>query len=675
MTSKSLHTWKRLAILSVGPLVCACGDSESKHAVPDAATVREAGPALPDVPIVPDVAPTPVDVGPGRLDTTVVDVPLPVDVAITLDAGLPVDVSRLLDVGVPVDVAATEAAPLCTIVPAFTGGILSKDLTLTRACSPYLIKSTIRVEANRTLTIEPGVTLKFDKGTGLDVGYADAGKLVAQGTAAAPIVLTTGAATPTAGDWNGVNFYGDTMAGSVLTHVALDYCGKTNVGCIEGQSGVPSGAVAIDHVTIDHVGAGGDGIIENGTNLAFKITNTTFVAGAIPAGRFAITMDATSFAGIGAGNVYNGAPINVDGGTVATSATWLNPGTPIVVTETIRVEGTTSPILTLSPGTLLQFAANTALFVGYGNPGQLLATGTATAPIVLTSKATTPGPGDWDGIQLYNGTANGTKLAYLKLDYCGTANGGCIEGTSGVKTGFVTIDNVTIDHVGAKGNGIIENGAASNFKITNCTFPAGAIQTGQYAIYVEAPSFAGIGAGNIYNGAMINLAGGDLDASTTWVAPGTPIVVTELLRVQGAATPVLTIGAGMAFKFAAAMGIWVGYGDPGKLVVNGTAAARVDMTSLASAPRAGDWQGIIVWNAAEATLAYTDIAYAGGYASAAGGVAANSNDSRVSLSNCSVTGSAGYGVYVDCDNPNVTATGCTFTGNALADLGPGPSCP
>jgi len=353
----------------------------------------------------------------------------------------------------------------------------------------------------------------------------------------------------------------------------------------------------------------------------------------------------------------------------------VNPGTAIVVTDNIRVEGTTSPILTLSAGTLMQFAANTGFWVGYGDAGQLIAVGTAAAPIVFNSKAATPGPGDWDGVQLWDGTANGTKLAYLKLDYCGTANGGCIEATAGVKTGFVTIDHVTIDHVGAQANGIIENGAASSMAITNCTFAAGAIAAGRYAIYVEAPSFAAIGAGNAFNGALINLGGGDLAATTSWVDPGTTIVVTDLIRVQGAATPVLTLGPNMAFKFAADQGIWIGYGDPGKLVVGGTATAHVTMTSMATTPVAGDWQGIIVWSGGQATLAYTDIAYAGGYASAAGGVAANSVDSSVALTNCSVSNSAGYGVFVDCDNVSVTATGCTFTGNALANLGPGPTCP
>lgn len=670
---KSLVTWKRLAVLTVTPLIFACGDSgEEAGKLPDGGgQLAEAGGAdialpVPDAPVAIDQG-HPADLAPPPIDSAVIDgPPTPADVPLPVDAAADV---------APVDVQVTEAAPVCTIVPAFKGGMVTTSRTLTRACSPYLIEDSIRVEGNATLTIEAGVTMRFARNTELTVGYSDSGKLIAQGTAAEPIVLTSAALTPAGGDWSGINFYSDTALGNQLSYVTLEYCGKTNVGCIEGQGGVPSGAVTIDHVVIDHVGAGGDGILQNGTNLAFKITNTTFPAGAIPAGRFAIVLDAESFAGVGLGNVFNSAPINIDGGFVTTTASWINPGTTIVVTDDIRVEGTASPILTLAPGTVMQFTTNQNLSVGYGDPGQLIAVGTATAPIVLTSRAATPGPGDWDGVQLWNDTANGTKLGHLKLDYCGTPNGACIEIQGGVKTGFVSIDHVIIDHVGAQADGIAARGTTSSIPITNCTFPAGAIQAGRHAIAVEAPSFAAIGTGNTFNGAAIALGDGNIETTTTWNNPGTPITVTESIQVQGASTPVLTLEAGMALRFAADKGIWVGYGDPGKLVVNGTAAAHVTMTSMASTPVAGDWQGIIVWNNSQATLAYADIAYAGGYGSVAGGVAANSNDAVVSLTNCSISNSAGYGVYIDCDNPNVTATGCTFTGNAAADLGPGPTCP
>jgi hypothetical protein len=88
-----------------------------------------------------------------------------------------------------------------------------------------------------TLTIEPGVILRFPP-----LGAAGApqlrfggngnspdnkvGVLVAMGTAAEPIVFTSGAATPAPGDWGGI--WLDTATGSRLDHVVIEYAGGDN---------------------------------------------------------------------------------------------------------------------------------------------------------------------------------------------------------------------------------------------------------------------------------------------------------------------------------------------------------------------------------------------------------------------------------------------------------------
>lgn len=81
-----------------------------------------------------------------------------------------------------------------------------------------------------TLTIEPGVTVKIDSGTGTTgrvyVGVAmSTGQLVAVGTAAKPITFTTAAATPAPGSWIGVDFANPVSAGSRLEHVSIEYAG------------------------------------------------------------------------------------------------------------------------------------------------------------------------------------------------------------------------------------------------------------------------------------------------------------------------------------------------------------------------------------------------------------------------------------------------------------------
>jgi hypothetical protein len=77
--------------------------------------------------------------------------------------------------------------------------------------------------------------------------------------------------------------------------------------------------------------------------------------------------------------------------------------------------------------------------------------------------------GDWRAIHLWDGTMAGTQIAYAKLDYCGADRNGCIVG-DGVQANLVTLDHLTIGHVGPDSNGILEYDTDSNFIITNSVF-------------------------------------------------------------------------------------------------------------------------------------------------------------------------------------------------------------
>lgn len=80
------------------------------------------------------------------------------------------------------------------------------------------------------LTIEPGVTLRFDSTRSLTVGtkttdQVATGTLRAIGTADKPIVFTSAAATPTAGDWVGIVFKGTPSANNRIEHATIAYAG------------------------------------------------------------------------------------------------------------------------------------------------------------------------------------------------------------------------------------------------------------------------------------------------------------------------------------------------------------------------------------------------------------------------------------------------------------------
>lgn len=654
-----------LLAIAVTPLFAACGDSGEKQIIPPDGSVPMVDATLADLATTHDL-PLTADLSLGIDQRLAIDVaPIPVDVG--ADAPIiPAIDAAAVDVGAGVDVAAVDLAPaVCLENPRFTGGSVTKDTTLAKACSPYTIKSTINVEGNATLTIEPGVVVKFETNASVWIGHNSVGKLVAQGTAADPITLTSAASFPAAGDWEGLHFWDNAMAGNVVSYVSLANCGKGGAACLLADSGVNDGAVTIDHVVIDRVGGNANGIEESS---AFTITNTTFKAGAIKAGNYAISLDADSMGAVGTGNVFNGAPIEIAGGTVTTTATWLNQGTPLVVTRSFIVEATASPILTLTPGTVLQFADATNIWVGHNAAGQLVAEGTATAPITFTSKNATPGSGDWDGIHFWDATANGSKLAYVKLDYCGRAIA-CIYADE-VKPGRLTVDHAIIDHVGTSSNGIDVSAADSRVAISNTTFPVSAIATGHYAISVDASSFAAIGAGNVFNGAMVEVRGGTIATGiVSWVDPGTVVAVTRSLEIEGAATPELKLGPGMTLKFAADARFWVAQSAPGKLSAVGTAAARVKLTSLAASPGPGDWPGITVWEKGQLELAYVDLSYAGAVGS--GAVEMDAVIGTVNITNSTISYSAGYGVYVHCDNTTTTVDATnTFTSNAYGARGP-----
>ena len=133
-----------------------------------------------------------------------------------------------------------------------------------------------------TLTIEPGVTLRFaprsggpaDYGAGMYVQFGGAdrpatGALIAVGTEAAPIVFTSAADTPAAGDWFGVWFGAIPDPASRVDHARIEYAGsQTNAQSIACAPGGPSysGAIRIfgappgefvTHTEIVHSGGNG----------------------------------------------------------------------------------------------------------------------------------------------------------------------------------------------------------------------------------------------------------------------------------------------------------------------------------------------------------------------------------------------------------------------------------
>lgn len=137
---------------------------------------------------------------------------------------------------------------------------VSEDVTLKDRGVPYLVghassAGTLYVSKPgglATLTIEPGVIMKFKKNGVLYVEpfsgpMAASGAMIAVGTAEKPIVFTSAEAAPAAGDWYGI-WYGMTpSSANRLEFARVEYAGGDSVSgsgsCPITGSGIPNAAI------------------------------------------------------------------------------------------------------------------------------------------------------------------------------------------------------------------------------------------------------------------------------------------------------------------------------------------------------------------------------------------------------------------------------------------------
>ena len=132
---------------------------------------------------------------------------------------------------------------------ALGGGTLIGDHLWENSGLPYILIDNETIAMTGSLTIRPGVTVKFDHFLGLRAE----GLLSAVGTADLPIIFTGAKAQP--GWWNNVAIVGSETqinTGSVLSYVTLEYGGYN-----DGDLYVQNAVVRVSHSVIRQSGSDG----------------------------------------------------------------------------------------------------------------------------------------------------------------------------------------------------------------------------------------------------------------------------------------------------------------------------------------------------------------------------------------------------------------------------------
>ena len=209
----------------------------------------------------------------------------------------------------------------------------------------------------------------------------------------------------------------------------------------------------------------------------------------------------------------------VRAGNVLSSGIWANQNLPYVVTGDITVRYSTynsaTAVLTIEPGVEVRFAPGTGINIGYNNSSQkyygaLDARGTESAPIVFTSNAAAPAPGDWKGIYFQTCTNdNLTVLEHCIIEYGGhTRNADLYLSDAKPAIRYSTIRN-------SSDTGVYVNGTGSNGAIVTCNN----LKDNLYGVYTAGSARPEISGNNFLRNhlyGIYNQGGAELNAGNNW---------------------------------------------------------------------------------------------------------------------------------------------------------------
>lgn len=369
---------------------------------------------------------------------------------------------------------------------------------------------------------------------------------------------------------------------------------------------------------------------------------------------------------------------------------------PFVAGHTYLVAGNVTvpsgQTLTIGAGAVLKFAANAQFLVD----GTLLAAGTSTAPVLLTSiaddvvadhngdgAATTLSGGQWSRVA-FGSNASGSQLAHVVVRGAGANLGAGPQDALWFNSCAPTLSHVTTSHLA--GNVVNLNLWAAPL-LTDCAFNGG-LRPIVNARLIAVARFTGLSASdNAVHGDVEIGSYGVLAGESVSLVKGNTLGSSGVLRLATTlpvqANAALTLGAGLVVKAAQSDAT---VSVDGTLAVVGTPDEPVVFTSVFDDAYGGDsnrdgaatsagpaqWEGLIFASGSSASTIEHALVRCAGYPGlgASGWAAIKVNGSSPSFSRCRTDLCGGVGMQVATSSASPFVDACAFDGGTKAVVGP-----
>lgn len=304
------------------------------------------------------------------------------------------------------------------------GGTLTEPVSWDDLGVPYEMKASLAIRSDAgsaaQLTLEAGVRVLFPMSRSLSV--EEGAGLITQGTAESPVVLGP-VEDNGRGSWIGLGI------GNAADSSRIRLQGTV----IEGAGYVPYPTVPGSNLHVD----GASPLLENVTLRGSSGYGFRFTGGATFAeGSHGVTIADCGGAGILDASTAHSFPedgaaiagndtdaVEIEHGSIDASGTWGDPGVPYLVRGGISVDGQEGhpAVLTIEPGTTVEFEGGGIGFSSYGGPSGLLAVGTPERPITFTGRrAGVPEQQIWHGITLADGVVDAScRLEHVDIGFGG----------------------------------------------------------------------------------------------------------------------------------------------------------------------------------------------------------------------------------------------------------------